>query len=289
MASTGSENKTQMDAGPVMDGTHVQSPSPQKTVKFSEEVQLRIVDAEDGSVLSVEKHDLSAYTTLNNAARQIDSNLWFLHPNYKDKRNLAMLEGRPPWGYLALDQLLLDYRRRGTEQDIELLALESRRPASSVLFALSRIAKKIEDLKGEQQEEENQTDITAAIVEKTLRKVYKAVNFGLAQGVTMLEFQRVVEAAFNHQALPKHICRTENQGPSFAGGQWSRGSDAGSSEKRDRSPSENGGTLEEDEGSSETDESSSEEDEYLSEEIEYTSREDGHVREVDDTSSDEED
>jgi hypothetical protein len=106
-----------------MEITRKRSSSPRKTVEFAQEVELRIIDADDGSVVGTETHDLSSYATLNKAARQIDKELFFLHPNYEHEITSDLLESRPPWGYLALDQLQRDYQRRGTEQDIEVLAL----------------------------------------------------------------------------------------------------------------------------------------------------------------------
>jgi hypothetical protein len=105
--------------------------------------------------------------------------------------------------------------------------------------------------------------------------------------------------ALNNQPFPKHIFGSKNEAETETRGATAEPSSMGSQSfhrmddrSSDQSPS-TGKEIEdfrsESEDSSEMDESSSEEDGYPSEAIEYySSQKEGYVREVDDTSSEEE-
>ncbi|KAK4044389.1 hypothetical protein C8A01DRAFT_42820 [Parachaetomium inaequale] len=148
-----------------------------KTVDFSEQVEMRRVDEDDGSILSVETRDLHSHDDddddddgndndggpaaspvrlgrlhLDRAARDIDKQLFFLpRMERADIKPVLAYPAARSWDYGRLQDLLEHYREGDSAENMTRAAWILKRRTSSVLFALSRILKRIEDLEDARQ------------------------------------------------------------------------------------------------------------------------------------------
>ncbi|KAH6650398.1 hypothetical protein F5144DRAFT_479620 [Chaetomium tenue] len=148
---------------PPMNGSKKPAAKRRKTVAFSPQVEMRHVDEHGGSVLDVETRDLHpasdeedpAYLGLTNAARNIDKNLCFLSKTAYDEYSMPVTAypADKTWKYGELDKLLRHYTDGDMAKDMSDAAHEFQGRTSSVLLALSRILKRLEEVKETQDRE----------------------------------------------------------------------------------------------------------------------------------------
>ncbi|KAK3300735.1 uncharacterized protein B0H64DRAFT_449170 [Chaetomium fimeti] len=139
-----------------------------KTVDFSAKVEMRHVDEKDGSVLAVETRDLHpdsdeedpAYLGLTNAIRNIDKSLFFISRTDYDEnvRPVIAYPADKSWNYGTLDDLQSHYTERYMVRVVADLAHRFQHRSSSILLALSRIVKRIEDVKETKHRELGETE-----------------------------------------------------------------------------------------------------------------------------------
>ncbi|KAH6854119.1 hypothetical protein B0I37DRAFT_421466 [Chaetomium sp. MPI-CAGE-AT-0009] len=142
---------------PQMNEAEEPSAKRRKTVDFAPQVEMRHVDENDGSVLDVETRDLHpdsdeedpAYLGLANAARNVDKSLFFLSKTDFDERAMPVDEypADKSWSYGKLDDLLRHYTDGDMAEGVSAAAHKFKCRTSSVLLALSRILKRVEDVK----------------------------------------------------------------------------------------------------------------------------------------------
>ncbi|KAK4148409.1 hypothetical protein C8A00DRAFT_39028 [Chaetomidium leptoderma] len=136
-----------------------------KTVEFSEQVKMRHMDGEDGSTLSDEIRALAdnnderlaspdADPSLDKAALNIDQKLSFLDMvDIDDIDPRLEYPGTKSWNAAELRRLLKYYMSGNSIHKMGNISMLLKQRASSVLFALSRILKSIEDMEEAQREE----------------------------------------------------------------------------------------------------------------------------------------
>ncbi|EAQ92947.1 predicted protein [Chaetomium globosum CBS 148.51] len=148
---------------PHMNGSKKPAVKRRKTVAFSAQVEMRHVDEHDESVLDVETRDLHPasdeedpdYLDLTNAARNIDKNLLFLSRKAYDEYSMPVTAypAEKTWKYGELDKLLRHYTDGDMAKDMSDAAHKFQGRTSSILLALSRMLKMIEEVKEAQDRE----------------------------------------------------------------------------------------------------------------------------------------